>query len=369
MFFFFAGLAVIMWVMQATIGAWFKVVFNWDKWTMPVKVLPALCTAAVLFSMDYAHKNWDGLMAPDLYRFAYIWLGVVFLSFLVSAAFFPVYGAFRLVSLPTKWMRKASLYSMIGLIAWALWGGYSEPKIKRIPIRAPQLPSMKIAVMADTHLGYGVSLNQLDRALHKLQAEQPDMLLLLGDIFEYGPDRDDYALRIASVYTPLGSYGVLGNHEYYVGYGDSKQFFQDAHVHLLENETIILPNNIQLTGLRDLLTARISFPELEAVLASSKTEHPAILLSHTPLYPEKAAAFGFDLMLSGHTHNGQIWPFTYLVKRQFPYIYGLYDVDDMPFYVTSGMFYWGIPMRLFAPKEIPILEINPTEETHADAAA
>ena len=355
---FFVVSAFIVWLMQVVIGTWFKVSFEIPSWTMPVKILPLVLTAAFGFAMRYTHTHWEGVFAEDLYHFAYIWLGAVFLSFLISAVFLGVYGILKFIQVPTVWMGKTSIYVMLGVIGFALWSGFQTPKIKHIAVTSRQLPKMKIAVLSDAHLGLGVSLERFNQALERLEAEKPDILLVLGDVFEYGPKRGEYAARLAAVYTPMGSYGVLGNHEYYVGYGDSKQFFKDAHVNLLENAVIKLPNGVQIAGLRDILTARLAPQEIQEVFKQADLSQGAILLSHTPLYAEEAAAYGFDLMLSGHTHNGQIWPFNYLVKLQFPRIYGLYDVKGMPFYITSGMFYWGIPMRLFAPSEIPIIEVN-----------
>lgn len=355
---FFIISAVVVWGMQLIIGTWFKVSFHLPAWTMPVKVFPLLCTAIFLFAMYYSRAHWDGVLAQDLYHIGYIWLGAVFLACVISLVFLVLYGVLHVVHAPVAWMGKTSVYMMIGVIAYALWSGYATPQIKRISITSPQLPQMKIAVLSDTHLGMGVSLARFNKALERLEAEKPDVLLVLGDVFEFGPDREQYAVRIASVYTPLGTYGVLGNHEYYTGYGDSKQFFKDAHITLLENQGVSLPNGVQIFGLRDILTARLAPQEIEAVFNNIDTSKGAILLSHTPLYAEQAAAHGFDLMLSGHTHNGQIWPFTYFVKMQFPRIYGLYEVNGMPFYITSGMFYWGVPMRFLAPAEIPIIEVN-----------
>ena len=355
---FFVVSAFIVWLMQVVTGTWFKVSFAMTSWTMPVKVLPLFFTAVFLFALRFTHTHWEGVFAEDLYHFAYIWLGVVFLAFVISVVFFGIYGLLKLFHAPVLWMGKASVYLMLGTIGFALWGGYRTPEIKHIAIQSQQLPQMKIAVLSDTHLGMGVSLERFDEALKRLEAEKPDILLVLGDVFEFGLKREEYAVRLASVYTPLGSYGVLGNHEYYTGYGDSKKFFKDAHITLLEDENIKLPNGVQIAGLRDILTARLAPQEVEAVLKSTDPSAGTILLSHTPLYAEEAAANGFDLMLSGHTHNGQIWPFNYLVKLHFPRIYGLHDVNGMAFYITSGMFYWGVPMRLFAPAEIPIIEVN-----------
>ena len=181
---------------------------------------------------------------------------------------------------------------------------------------------------------------------------------MLGDVFEYGQNSAAYAERLKNFSAPLGKYGVLGNHEYYVGYGDSLEFYKQAGITLLQNELAQLPNGVQVAGLKDIRTAGVSAQEAVQLLQQANANRPLILLSHTPLYAEQAAANGTDLMFSGHTHNGQLWPFMYLVKLQFPRVYGLFDVDGMKFYITSGMFYWGIPLRLFAPAELPIVEVN-----------
>ena len=205
----------------------------------------------------------------------------------------------------------------------------------------------------------GVSLDRFDKVMQRIEAEHPDALLVLGDIFEYGPNREAYAARLKQTQTPLGAYGVLGNHEYYVGYGDSKEFFKNSGVTLLENSAVTLPNGVQIAGLKDIRTAGVSAQQVTRLLDELNPQQPTILLSHTPLYAEEAADHGADLMLSGHTHNGQLWPFNYLVRLHFPRVYGLYHVNNMKFYITSGVFYWGIPLRFLAPAELVLIEVNP----------
>ena len=204
----------------------------------------------------------------------------------------------------------------------------------------------------------GVSYARWDKALSRLEQERPDLILVLGDIFEYGPHADKYAARLAAFKTPLGTYGVLGNHEYYVGYGDSQDFFKKTNITLLENTAVTLPNGLQIAGLKDIKTTGVTAHDVISLLDGLDKNKPTFLLSHTPLYAQEAAEHGVQMMFSGHTHNGQIWPFNYLVRLQFPRVYGLFDVQGMKFYITSGMFYWGIPLRLFAPAELPIVEIS-----------
>ncbi|MBR2081760.1 MAG: metallophosphoesterase [Elusimicrobiaceae bacterium] len=343
--------------MQLTIGAWFMRCYPQLGWKIPL--LSALfLTGLVYFGLDFTRTHYDGFFASALYYFAYTWFGLVFLSFCVCAAFAVVCKILLWCHVPTAWMGTASLVTLIVVWAMAFWGGFSAPKVKRIAVNIPGAPRLKLALLSDTHLGMGVSLARFDKALQKIEAENPDALLVLGDIFEYGPHREAYAKRLSQVKTPLGSYGVLGNHEYYVGYGDSKEFFKEANVTLLENTGVALPNGVQIAGLKDIHTAGVTAVDVARLLDSLQADKPTVLLSHTPALAETAAAHGANLMLSGHTHNGQLWPFTYLVKLQFPRVYGLYSVEQMSFYITSGVFYWGIPLRFLAPAEIAVIEVN-----------
>ena len=326
------------------------------KWPLLIVIL---CSAVMFAGFTLTRTHQTGLFWSALYYFSYIYFGLVFLAFAFSIGFFILLILLKSFHVKTFWLFPASIVTLIIVFIMALWGGFSTPKLRKIALQIPGAPTMKLALLSDTHLGMGVSLKRFDNVLRRIEAEKPDGLLVLGDIFEYGPHREQYAARLAQTKTPLGSYGVLGNHEYYVGYENSKQFYKDANITLLENTATVLPNGVQVAGLKDIRTAGVSAGQVAQLLQGLAPQKPTLLLSHTPLLAEVAAEHGADLMLSGHTHNGQLWPFNYLVKTQFARAYGLYQVNEMPFYITSGVFYWGVPLRFLAPAERVILEVNP----------
>ena len=354
---FYIIFSVVVFLMQLTVGAWLLKCYPQLEWKIPL-LFSLFLTGVVYCGLAYTRGSSGGFFISALYYVAYTWFGLIFLAFCFCAFLAVVCWALSLFHVNTAWMGPLTLVSLAVIWSMALWGGFSSPKVKHITVNIPGAPRMKLALLSDTHLGMGVSLARFDKALQKIEAEKPDALLVLGDIFEYGPHSEAYAARLAQVKTPQGSYGVLGNHEYYVGYGDSKEFFRQSAVTLLENASTRMPNGVQVAGLKDIKTAGVSAQEVAHVLDGLDSQTPTILLSHTPLYAETAAAHGANLMLSGHTHNGQLWPFTYLVKLQFPRVYGLFDVDGMPFYITSGVFYWGMPLRFLAPAEIVIVDVN-----------
>ena len=354
---FYIIFSIVIFFMQLTVGAWFLRCYPQLGWKWPL-LMSLFLTAVVYAGLTYTQTHYNGFWSSALYYVAYTWFGLVFLAFCACMGFSILLVLLKSFHVKTFWIGNASVVTILMVWAMAFWGGFSAPKIKHIPVQIPGAPTMKLALLSDTHLGMGVSLARFDKVMSRIEAEQPDGLLVLGDIFEYGPNREAYAQRLARTRTKLGSYGVLGNHEYYVGYGDSKDFFEAAGVKLLENQTAILPNGVQVAGLKDIKTAGVRAREVAQLLDGLDKGKPTILLSHTPSLAEVASAHGANLMLSGHTHNGQLWPFTYLVRLQFPRVYGLYDVNGMAFYITSGVFYWGIPLRFLAPAEIAFIEVN-----------
>lgn len=357
---FFIVMICVIWGMLATTGLWLASVFPMLGLKWPVLLLPSLLTAFIVGGMAFSHQlqtaSWWN---STIYYGAYILFGFAFLAFCTTAFFACLQWLAQLVHLPVHtWLGWCSIAVTSVLCAVALWNGFSAPSVKHIPVQAQNLPKMKWALISDTHLGTGVSLQRFDRALQQLENEKPDLVLVLGDIFEYGPHREQYAARLKKLSAPLGVYGVMGNHEYYNGLDNAIQFYKEAGIVPLQNEMARLPNGLQIAGVKDIPTTHVTSAELTRFLSQADPQQPLILLSHTPLLAEEAAAAGTDFMFSGHTHNGQIFPFNWLVNLRFPRAYGLFDVNGMQFYITSGMFYWGIPLRLGAPAEIPIIEVN-----------
>lgn len=356
---FFLIASFILFIMQVMLGLWVYFVFPALGWKIPAVLLPVVLTAFVRWAMVYTRTHY-GTLESLLYYAAYIWAGLVFIFFFIVLAFALLQAVCTLCHVHARPVLAPLSMAVLALAAaMALWGGFSEPKIKHLELVIPGAPEMTLAVISDSHLGEGVSLRRFQRALHRMQQEKPDLLLVLGDLFEYGMHRQQYAQALADFHTPLGSYGVLGNHEYYMGYDNSVDFYRRSGITLLQNQLAALPNGVQLIGVNDIQTARVSPGQLDRLLTQTDPHQTRLLLSHQPLLTDVAAAHGVPLMLSGHTHNGQIWPFQYFVKLKYPYLYGLHQTGPSSrIYVTSGMFYWGMPLRLMAPAEIPIIHIK-----------
>ncbi|WP_458402537.1 metallophosphoesterase [Candidatus Avelusimicrobium sp.] len=356
---FFAVAGLILFFMQSAIGAWFYFCFPKIGWKLPILLLP-LCTGLFLnFALSYTRTHY-GTWESILYFLAYTLAGLIFIFFFLVVSFAFLQGILALAHVPSrKFMVWLSMGVLVLTAALSVYGGLKNPKIKHLDIAIPQAPDMKIAVISDAHLGIGVSLRRFQKALDLIASQKPDAVLVLGDLFEYGPHREKYAQALARLQTKYGTFGVLGNHEYYTGLEKSLEFYRQANIYPLRNEIRMLPNGVQLIGVNDIATSRLLPQQLHMLLENTHPQRPRILLSHQPLYTDIAARHEIPLMLSGHTHKGQIFPFQFFVKLKYPYVYGWYDLSaKSKIYVTSGMFYWGMPLRFFSSSEIPLIHLK-----------
>ena len=212
-----------------------------------------------------------------------------------------------------------------------------------------------IIALSDLHLGAGLGEPWLAARVEQVQAERPDIVVLLGDVFEGhhapGPELMATLRRLSA---PLGIWAVLGNHEFHGNHTDISTLFEKAGVHLLRDEWRELRPGLVLAGM-DTLGGRPNGAEAGTSLAKSlagRSSGATVLLSHAPLPEEVMKGKGVDLMLCGHTHGGQLWPFDYLVAQYFPLLEGRYQLEGTTLIVSRGAGTWGPPMRLWHPGEI-----------------
>ncbi len=358
---FFLILTAVLLAMQYIALLWTVTNTSYISNNFWIKLLPLVCTALFMFVMNYA-RGAEGLTAELLAQAMYIWLGAVFLWFSVSMAFMfcQIAAGFFKVSAP----QNLSLYALAlttVLTATALLTAQQTPSVTKVNIKNPFAngETLKIAQVSDTHLGIAVSVAKVKKLAALIQSLNPDIIVFTGDIFEETHLRaQEYTAAFKGLTPRYGKYAVLGNHEYYRGAQDNIALWREADIMPLLN-TSAQAGGINIIGVNDVKTSNISKAQFEALLAANtdKTKFN-LLLSHTPLYFEDAANNGVNLMLSGHTHNGQIWPFNYLVKLSFKYSYGLYTYKNSNIYVTSGAFFWGPPMRLFTKNEVALITLS-----------
>lgn len=337
---------VIFWFCQNTSGL---------SLTLFVKILPVILTILYFLLYTLARKaNWQFLE-----YFLLTYMGALFLAFALVFALVVLNFVLRLfhVNMPPVLGFPVLIIWLI-MFAVSLYTTAKAPSITELSLDAPALKQdVKIAFVADTHFGATVGIKRAESLKQLLEQQKPDLILFGGDIFETKfKDSIPFADILASI--PNKKIGVFGNHEYYQGFDDAVSSFKQADINLLENENEIF-KGINIIGVNDIKTTNLTKQNFENILKKKiDTNQFNLLLTHTPLYFKEAAQNGIDLMLSGHTHKGQIWPFNFLVKAVFPYFNGLYEEGKAKIFITSGTFFWGPPLRLFSKNEITIITLK-----------
>jgi predicted MPP superfamily phosphohydrolase len=209
--------------------------------------------------------------------------------------------------------------------------------------------------LSDLHLGSHIGGRWLRARVGQVLAERPDVVFLLGDVFDgHGLSVEEIVPEMQRLTAPLGVWVVNGNHDRYGRNNAGEFIFDSAGIRVLHDSSAVLAPGLIVAGV-DNLSGRGRSGRGEETVSKALANRPegaTVFLSHLPLYADAAAEMGVGLMLSGHTHGGQIWPFGYLVEREYPLLAGQYDVGGMTVIVSRGAGTWGPRMRLWQPGEI-----------------
>jgi predicted MPP superfamily phosphohydrolase len=323
-----------------------------------------LIAGAILLGSSYlgariAEHFGAGLPGRILEFVGAAWMGVLFLLFasLLLADVVTGFGYLlpRAAGAVRGWaLLLAGLLSVVAAVQ-----GLRAPVVREQEVRLPGLPAALdgtvVALASDLHLGTLIGEGWLTDRIGQIDALKPDVVVLCGDILEGdGPQEMNLLPVLRSLRAPLGVFAVTGNHEFYAGLEKSVRFLEEAGFTVLRDRAVEVRPGLVLAGVDD-LTARRQRNRNGDPVRRALEGRPAgatLFLSHTPWQAERAAAAGAGLMLSGHTHAGQIWPFGWLVRLNYPLLAGRYEVAGMTVIVGRGTGTWGPRMRLWRPGEI-----------------
>ena len=231
----------------------------------------------------------------------------------------------------------------------------------------PELHGFSIAQISDVHVGPTIKQKYVDAIVEAVNGLDADVIAVTGDVVD-GSVRQlaEHVAPLSRLRSRHGTYFVTGNHEYYSGAPAWNDEFRRLGMHVLTNEHVVLMHRdrqIVVAGVTD-YSAHHFDPKHRSVPSVALQGAPAsaavkILLAHQPRSAAAAAAAGFDLQLSGHTHGGQFWPWNHFVRFQQPFTSGLNRLQDLWVYVSRGTGYWGPPKRFGAPSEITRIRLVP----------
>jgi hypothetical protein len=238
-------------------------------------------------------------------------------------------------------------------------------RVERLRFASPKVAKRKrpfrAALISDVHLGVLVGPRRLRRIVARLRELDADVVLSAGDLVDGQADRVSLLVPLLDALRPRhGKFAVTGNHDYYVGIEHALDFHARAGFRVLSGTTADVADDICIAGVDDPTSKRmgiVSNVDERVPLGSGARDRFTILLKHQPLVDARAVGL-FDLQLSGHVHQGQIFPFNWLVRLAYPISTGLTRLaDGCWLYVSRGTGTWGPPMRVGASPEITLIEI------------
>ncbi len=322
------------------------------------------------------HQLVDAPWSRALSFVGYVWMGLAFFLLLgLGLADLLHLGDHALLSLrsvaPDPQRRQFLARAFGGGVATvsviagasALHSALGVPKLVDVKVPLKLLPKsmngLTIVQISDLHVGPTIRRDVVESLVARVNALQPDVIVLTGDLVDgsvasLGPEMTAFK----DMRSRYGTFFVTGNHEYYSGVDDWLAWWRAQGVTVLRNERVTIGSGadaVDIAGVDDWQASRFGQGhghDMPKALANRDPSRALILLAHQPKSIEEAAAGGVSLQLSGHTHGGQLWPFSWLVGLQQPYVAGLAEHKGTWIYVSRGTGYWGPPMRLGAPSEL-----------------
>jgi predicted MPP superfamily phosphohydrolase len=334
--------------------------------------------AVVFIAAKILESKHSSVISDILNIIGGFWLAFMlygFLFFLMSDIILLALKILRIISIENVFLfRKWSFIVTVIISSVLILAGFINaviPVIKNYDIKinkpAGEIRTLRIAAVSDIHLGSIIRKRSIKKLSGMLKEMKPDIVLLLGDIVdgEIGPVlRDDLLQYFSCPETVDGLFAITGNHEYIGGANRTIPYIESKGIRVLKDEMVILPGGIQLIGRIDRDSRRFYGKErlsLGELMKQADTSKPVILLDHQPFHLEESEKYGVDLELSGHTHNGQMWPLNYVTSMIFELSYGYLKKGDTNFIVSSGYGLWGPRVRSGSRSEVLLINIGFSE--------
>ena len=322
------------------------------------------------------------------------WLGVVQYILLFVIWF----DLIRIILLKWKLINEKIIHArktfiLVGILCFLVVGAFSTYGVihaKKIVVNSYQVQidkkvdkfsNLKVALVSDLHFGYNSSLSHVKKMVKLINESDPDVVVIAGDIFDnsyeaiYEPDK--IIQEIKKIKTKYGVYAVYGNHDidekilagFTFSWKKNKNlndprmtsFLEKANVKLLRDESLLIDDSFYLVRRIDYHKYGMEVEKrktIEELVSSFDKSKPIILIDHEPYELDKIAKVGVDLDLSGHTHNGQMFPSNVFIKFIWKNPHGLLKVDNMYSAVTSGVGVYGPNMRVGTTAEVMVLDLS-----------
>jgi len=310
----------------------------------------------------------DTLRLPLIANYLLPFCLYLFLFTLVFDLLLLINRVFKIIpaeKLKSPRVRKATFLSILFLSFSVLTGGIINFNTIRtsaywieIPCRSSAIKHLKIAFAADFHLQERTGVHFVERFAEIIREINPDIMIFGGDIVEGDSDDgniQDYESVLKGIHARYGVFAVLGNHEYYSGQ-DNGSFFDKAGMKVLCDTVLVIDSSFSLAGRYDSHFGRRK--PVYDLLNSAPDSLPLILVDHRPTEIDQVSSTKADIQLSGHTHNGQLFPINLITRKVYELSWGHIKKGNAHFFVTSGIRLWGPTVRTTGKSEIMVIDVD-----------
>jgi hypothetical protein len=362
---FFAVSVLVLFAGHAALWYVFISFFSINFWSG--RVIAALVVAFLFFSTviaSYLIHQWDNIFTRWYYMATGFWIGLLINLGVMTALIIiiKIINSSLSLSLPSVYLKiifigGALLLSAVGVYrAWSPVVTEYEVAIKDLPV---SWEGKTIVHISDVHLGPVYRVNFFSRLVKRINGLNPEAIFITGDLFD-GMEADFSWLDnpLGQMVAPRGIYYGFGNHDLYLGFSQAKALMEKSRVRILDNELTIV-DGLQIIGISYSFDSNLDLERAILKQVGYQEDRPSILMLHVPKNIPLAKKAGIDLQLSGHTHDGQIFPFNLLAKWMHAgYGYGLFTEGDFSLIVNGGAGTWGPPMRTAARSEVVKLTLK-----------
>ncbi len=327
-------------------------------------------TIANLFIVAMVFRNtWPIDCLKVIYAIGTTWLACM-MYFLLFFLITDIIGLLNrwlhfLPALPVSYRMVQIVLSSTVILALLVTGyfRFTHPAIDtyqlKIDKKAGERKELRVVALSDLHLGLLIDKKRLQGYIDKINALHPDVVFIAGDVVDNSTrplNEEKMYEEFQRLNAPLGVYMCLGNHEYISGIDSSLEFLRKTGIHLLVDSVAEVDHSFYVIGRDD--HSNVKRKSLKNMVAEIDSSKPVFLLDHQPFYLEDAEKNGVDFQLSGHTHNGQLWPGNLIVKSMYELGHGYKQKGKTHIYVSSGMTLWGPLFRIGTQSEITVFEIT-----------
>lgn len=343
---------------------------------MPIVSIYLLLSIASIIMVVYRFMNRAPYFKKELINQLSMFIIFVFIPYLtfLFVAIDSIYLVTKLISnqkLSYDISSDLTLIGLVGVVYACIYGHFQSKNIKimeydiNVDKISQNIANLRVALISDLHISSHRESGRAKRFVKAVNKLEPDLVLLAGDVFDNANAepiiKSGNAEYLSNFNARYGTYYALGNHEYY---GDSvtlsKYIDEQLKVNMLIDKAMLIEDSFYVVGRADYksMFGGIARKKLPDLLSEMDTTKPIILIDHQPHDLDEIVDNNVDVATYGHTHNGQYWPFNYIVQNMYKLAHGYLHEKNSHMFVSSGLGEWGPRFRLGTQSEIVIINMH-----------